>query len=278
MKGAVSCPLALCPSYWETGKRTKMEIWSDQGIVLSARSHGEGGAVVSVLTESHGRHAGYVHGARSSKLRGMVEPGTLVTFEWKARIADQLGTMIFDGGRNLAGLILDDPLKLAALLSACSLCDAALPEREGHPSLFRGMKALLETLQTEIWGAAYVLWEIAFLRELGFGMDLGRCVAGGDSGTLAYVSPKSGCAVSLQEGNPYRDKLLALPQFLRPLASRGVGGGVGEPEDVAVGLKMTGYFLQNWVFAHHSGGVPEARLRFESLFVKTCPAGIESAA
>jgi DNA repair protein RecO (recombination protein O) len=251
-----------------------MEIWSDHGIVLSARPHGEGGAVVSVLTESHGRHAGYVHGARSSKMRGMVEPGTLVTFEWKARIADQLGTMTFDGGRNLAGLVLDDPPKLAALLSACALCEAALPEREGHASLFRGMKALLETLQTEIWGAAYVLWEIAFLRELGFGMDLGRCVAGGDSGTLAYVSPKSGCAVSLKEGYPYRDKLLALPHFLRTIPS----ATAGAPEDVAIGLKMTGYFLQNWVFAHHSGGVPEPRLRFESLFVKTYSAAIESAA
>lgn len=251
-----------------------MEIWSDHGIVLAARSHGEGGAVVSVLTESHGRHAGYVHGARSSKLRGMVEPGTLVTFEWKARTADQLGTMTFDGGRNLAGLVLDDPPKLAALLSACALCEAALPEREGHASLFRGMKVLLETLQTDIWGAAYVLWEIAFLKELGFGMDLGRCVAGGDPQTLAYVSPKSGCAVSLKEGYPYHDKLLALPEFLKPTSSL----RAGEPEDVVTGLKMTGYFLKNWVFAHHSGGVPEARLRFESLFAKTCPAVIESAA
>jgi DNA repair protein RecO (recombination protein O) len=268
-------PVGTRLSYQGMGKRTKMEIWSDQGIVLSARSHGEGGAVVSVLTESHGRYAGYVHGARSLKLRGMVEPGTLVNFEWKARIADQLGTMTFDGGRNLAGLILDDPLKLAALLSACSLCDAALPEREGHSSLFRGMKVLCWRLcKPRYGGLPMSLWEIAFLRELGFGMDLGRCVAGGDKETLTYVSPKSGCAVSLREGYPYRDKLLKLPEFLKPHS----GEGAGEPEDVAVGLKMTGYFLQNWVFAHHSGGVPEARLRFESLFVKTCPAAIESAA
>ncbi|MCB1558878.1 MAG: DNA repair protein RecO [Alphaproteobacteria bacterium] len=240
-----------------------MEQWTDHGIVLSARAHGENGAVVSLLTENHGRHNGYVYGAKSTKMRGLLEAGTILEIEWKSRVSDQLGNFSFEHGQNCAALILSDPMKLAALLSACSLCDVALPERESHPGLYKGMKALLETLQTEVWGAAYVLWEIALLKELGFGLDLTRCVAGGDTRTLTYVSPKSGCAVSLKEGYPYKDKLLKLPEFLRHEPSKPL-----DEEDVLTGLKLTGYFLENWVFAHHSHGTPEPRLRFASVFAK----------
>ncbi|HNQ91928.1 MAG TPA: DNA repair protein RecO [Alphaproteobacteria bacterium] len=250
-----------------------MEQWIDQGIVLSARAHGEGGAVLSLLTEKHGRHNGYVHGAKSSKMRGLMEAGTILEVEWKSRVADQLGHFAFEHGKNTAAMILGDPMKLAALLSACSLCDATLPEREGHPGLFNGMKALLDTLQSEIWGAAYVLWELALLKELGFGLDLTRCVAGGDSRTLTYVSPKSGCAVSLKEGYPYKDKLLLIPDFLKPEPVKEI-----DEEEILKGLKMTGYFLENWVFAHHSQGVPAPRLRFASVFAKKYNPAAESAA
>ena len=46
-----------------------MESWTDQGLIIAQRAHGEGGAVVTILTENHGRHAGFVHGAQSSKKR-----------------------------------------------------------------------------------------------------------------------------------------------------------------------------------------------------------------
>jgi DNA repair protein RecO (recombination protein O) len=161
-------------------------------------------------------------------------------------------------------MILGEPLKLAALLSACSLCEASLPDREIHPGLFHGLRALLDTLSSDIWGEAYILWEIALLKELGFGLDLTRCVAGGNPATLTYVSPKSGCAVSLKEGYPYRDRLLDLPEFLKP-----EGLGTQGETDILKGLRLTGHFLENWVFTHHSKGVPEPRLRFASLFAKT---------
>ncbi len=245
-----------------------MESLRYQGLVLSARPHGEGGAVVALLTETNGRHAGYLHGAHSSKKRALIEPGTLVSVEWSARTSDNLGTYKLEEERGLSPMILNDPLKLGALLSACSLCDAALPEREGHAGLFFGLQALIDTLSSEVWGAAYVMWEIAFLKELGFGLELNKCAGGGDANMLAYVSPKSGRAVSYAEGEPYKDKLLNLPSFLKP------NGGPADEEAVADGLKMTGHFLGHWVFAHHTKGVPEARLRFEARYAKTV-AGFE---
>ena len=239
-----------------------MERWQDQGIVLAVRAHGENGGVVSLLTEANGRHAGYVRGAHSSRMRGTMEAGNLVDANWQARTADDLGTMTMELVRSPAAHIMQDPLKLAALQSACALCDSALPEREGHPGLFHGLNALFETLQTEIWAEAYILWEIAFLRELGFSLDFSKCAGGGDAANLTYVSPKTGRAVSLEAGKLYKDRLLMLPEFLKPQ------GTPGDESDILTGLAMTAYFLEHWAYAHHSQGIPEPRLRFQTRFAK----------
>jgi DNA repair protein RecO (recombination protein O) len=239
-----------------------MEQWRDQGFVLSARPHGEGGAVVSLLTENHGRHAGYLHGAMSSSKRAMIQPGIRVAIDWKSRVADQLGTLTLEQESGLPHGILDDPLKLSGLLSACALCDEALPEREGHPGLYHGFQTLIDMMEGDVWAAAYVFWEIAFLKELGFGLELTKCAGGGDSRTLAYVSPKSGRAVSYAAADPYKDKLLEMPSFLKP------NGGPFDDEEIAKGLRMTGYFLEHWAFAHHTKGVPDPRLRFEGRYAK----------
>lgn len=237
-----------------------MDSWQDQGIVLKMRPHGEAGAVVTLLTESHGRHAGYIHGGQSSKKRGMLEPGNLVDARWSSRSGgEQLGGFQLDLERNYAATLMHDRLQLSALLSACALCDAALPDRESHPALFHGLLALLDSMENEYWPAAYVMWEIALLSELGFTLNLTRCVAGGDPSTLEWVSPRSGGAVSKEKGAAYADKLLPLPEFLKPV--RGGGGH----NDIAKGLALTGYFLEHWVFVHHKG-MPEERISLSTRF------------
>ena len=240
-----------------------MELWEDQGIVLATRPHGENGAVVSLLTEGRGRHAGYVRGAHSSKNRGTLEPGNLVDAHWQSRIEGNLGSLNLELQKNAASRYMSDPLRLAALQSACALCDTALPEREGHPGLFHGLLALTEALDTEFWGQAYVMWEIALLKELGFSLDLSKCAGGGDLNDLFYVSPKTGRAVSKAAGTIYKERLLILPEFLKPH-----GENVGD-EDILTGLKLTAYFLEHWVYTHHTTGMPEARERFQARLEKS---------
>lgn len=239
-----------------------MENWSDQGIVLRARAHGESGAVVTILSKHHGRFSGYLRGGQSSRFRSIIEIGNLVSAHWSSRIEDQLGFFTIEPDRHLSSGLMGEPLKLGALLSACALCEAALPEREGHAGLFHGLLALLDAMDGDFWGPAYVMWEISLLRELGFSLDLNRCVAGGNAADLAWVSPKSGGAVSAQQGAPYKEKLLTLPCFLRPIRSG------GDAADVADGLKMTGHFLEHWVFAQHSKGIPEERRHFVERYIR----------
>lgn len=233
--------------------------WNDQAIVISARPHGEAAAVVQLLTSAHGRHAGLVHGGQGRKNRGVLQPGNRVNASWRARLADHLGVFTCELESSHAAHLMDAPDRLAALVAAAAICEGALPEREPHLACFDGFLALLEALNGDHWAEAYVGWEIGLLAELGFGLDLTACAAGGSNDRLAFVSPRTGRAVSLAAGEPYRDRLLVLPGFL-------IGRGDGGRTEVALGLKLTGYFLDRFVFRPHDRTLPPPRQRLAERF------------
>jgi len=78
------------------------------------------------------------------------------------------------------------------------------------------------------------------LEELGFGLDLTRCAVTGSRDDLAYVSPKTGRAVSAEGAGRWADKLLPLPMCL-------LGQGPVNGAEVVDGLRTTGYFLRTWL-------------------------------
>jgi DNA repair protein RecO (recombination protein O) len=236
--------------------------WEDDAIVLAARPHGETSAVVQLLTRAHGRHAGLVRGGQSARRRGIYQAGNRVTATWSGRLPEHLGSLECELVCSYAARVMDDSDRLTALSAATALCEGAMPEREPHPACYEGLLALLEGLEGEHWGEVYVGWELAVLAELGFGLDLSSCAAGVDNDQLAYVSPRSGRAVSLSAGAPYRDRLLLLPGFL-------VGRGEGGRAEVAQGLALTGFFLERYLFHPHDKPLPAARQRLEQRFAGT---------
>jgi len=233
--------------------------WSDEGIILSVRPHGETGAVLELFTRRNGRHLGLVHGGRSRKLRPILQIGTHVEASWKARIADNLGHFALELRKSYAALVLDEPAALAALTSIAALA-RLLPERDPHPNLFEVTLFVLGYLdEREVWPALLVRWELALLEELGFGLDLASCAATGATTDLTYVSPKSGRAVSSAAGEPYKERLLALPHFLLGRAGEGVTAA-----DLAAGLALTEHFLLARVLRPRDLAMPEARNRLLS--------------
>ena len=188
-------------------------------------------------------------------MRGVLEPGNRVHVRWRARLEEHLGSFECDMVANISAGLLDDPLRLSALQALCAVAEAALPERERHAAIYAGMLDLLHALGGDAWPGRYVRWELALLADLGFGLNLSACAATGSNDDLTYVSPKSGRAVSASAGEPYRDRLLSLPGFL--LREQQIPG-VGE---VAVGLALTGYFLDRHVLEPHGKALPLARGR-----------------
>ncbi len=228
--------------------------WADDAFVLSARRHGESGAVVHLLTRGHGRLAGRVRGASSKQARGVIQAGNRVHGTWMGRLEEQLGVLALELVTAHAAAVMLDADRLAILSSVCAMADIALPEREPHPDVFIALEALAADLAGAEFASSYVRWELVLLAELGYGLDLSSCAATGATEDLAWVSPKSGRAISAVAGAPYADKLLALPAFL-------VRGGAGDAAAVAAGLALTGHFLERQVLAPHGRPMPPARTR-----------------
>ncbi len=232
--------------------------WRDEGIVLGTRRHGESSAVAVLLTREYGKHAGLVRGATSKRMRALLQPGTEVQAKWRARLEEHLGNFTLEPVAGHAAPLLTRPAPLAALSAACTLVDMGLAEREPHPALYADMRELFRALSSPDWAVHYVAWEIALLAEFGFGLDLSRCAATGRNDQLAYVSPRTGRAVSLSAGEPYKDRLLPLPAFL-------TGGAAVSPAEIVQGLRLTGHFLTQNVCAPHNRSLPDVRLRLMEL-------------
>lgn len=228
--------------------------WSDHGIVLSARKHGESAAILSLLTAEHGRHAGLVRGGAGRRQRGVLQQGNFVAVTWRARLEEHLGAFTVELLHSISAQWLDDPGRLAALSAATAIIDFVVPEREPDTNIYSGLRTLIAALDEDGWGAAYARWEFALLGDLGFGLDLSACAATGQSDDLVYVSPKTGRAVSRAAGAAYHDKLLPLPGFL-------LDDGPETDDQVAGALQLTGYFLDRHLFAPHSRQLPDARER-----------------
>jgi DNA repair protein RecO (recombination protein O) len=235
--------------------------WSDEGIVLGARRHGETSVILELITRDHGRHLGLVQGGRSKKLQAVIQPGNTVAATWRARLDEHLGTYQLEAETVRAARLIASPLALYGLATLASLL-RFLPERDPHPALYETASVLVDHLDDpDLAPALFVRFEVALLAELGFGLDLSGCAATGTPDNLAYVSPKSGRAVSAAAGEPYKDRLLPLPGFL---AGRPSGNRPRE-EEIRQGFALTGFFLHQHVFEPRGQAVPEERARFVAL-------------
>jgi DNA repair protein RecO (recombination protein O) len=229
--------------------------FEDDAFVLSARAHGEAGAIVELLTAGRGKYAAHVAGGASRKMKPFLQPGAQVVVRYRARVADQLGSAALEPVGEGPAALFDDRLALAGLAAAAAVAAGALPEREPHPGAYLAFEALTRALaHPDIWPAVFVRFEAGLLQELGFGLDLSKCAATGAVDDLIYVSPRTGRAVSREAGEPYKDRLLALPPFLL-----GAQAGLA-PGDVGAGLALTGHFLEAFIFNPLNRPLPPARL------------------
>jgi DNA repair protein RecO (recombination protein O) len=232
--------------------------WDLPAIVLNTRPYGEGDVIVTLMTEEHGAHRGLARGGASRAQGGLWQAGNFVQARWLARMSDQLGSLRGELIHATAASVMDDPLALAMLSAVCAQAEDALPEREPHEAVFAALVTLLPRLtlgQTVL--PEIVLWETVLLADLGYGLDLTSCAVTGATEGLAFVSPKTGRAVTAEAAGVWSNRLLRLPSFL-------IGGTESRPEESAPedwrdGLRLTGHFLARDVFGARHRPLPMAR-------------------
>lgn len=227
------------------------------GILLSVTPYGEGDAVAAIFFEDHGIYRGLARGGLSRGKAAIWQTGNLVEARWLARLADQLGTFSAEQIHASAALAMHDPMALAILLAVCAVADGALPERQPHPAVFRGLLHLIaHNSQAVALVPDVIRWELGLLQDLGYGLDLSACALTGSTEDLAYVSPRTGRAVCAAAAGLWKERLLRLPAFLTSDA----------PPDLAQmadGLALTRHFLARDAFGLHHKPLPGARSLLE---------------
>jgi DNA repair protein RecO (recombination protein O) len=226
--------------------------WTDQGIVLGVRRHGEAHALVELMTAAHGRHLGLVRGGASHKTRPVLQPGNGVRATWRARLDEHLGYYAIEGTELRAERLMSSAAASYGIQTLAALL-RLLPERDPHEGIYRALLVIADHLDEPSTASALIVrFELALLAELGFGLDLSSCAASGEEVGLVYVSPKSGRAVSEKAGEAWKERLLLLPAFLRGEARHSAA-------EIAAGFDLTGYFLARRVFEPRGLELPEAR-------------------
>jgi len=237
--------------------------WRAEGVLLAVRRYGESAAIIEVLTEAHGRHAGIVRGGAGRRMAPLLQPGAQLDLCWRARLEEHLGSFTVEPLRARAASVLGDRRALPGLSAVCALLAYSLPERALVPALYRSSIRLLDSIAegADGWPADYLRWELFLLDETGFGLDLGRCAVTGARDGLVHVSPRSGRAVSATGAGEWADRLLPLPPFL-------LGQGPAGAHDLRDGLRLTGHFL-NARLAPALGDrpLPAARARLAAVLV-----------
>jgi DNA repair protein RecO (recombination protein O) len=239
--------------------------WTDEGIVLGVRRHGESSAIVELMTRAHGRHLGLVRGGAGSRMRPLLQPGNSVRAVWRARLDEHLGTYAIEATHLRAASLLASSHAVYGVTHLASLA-RLLPERDPHEDIYEMLEHTLDDFEDAGEAAVHLVrFELAMLAELGFGLDLENCAATGETGELAYVSPKSGGAVSRTAGEPWRDRLLRLPAFLHA----GEGSVIAfTDQDLQDGFRITGLFLLRHVLEPRGQGHSDAREGFINAVIR----------
>ncbi|MBR6730901.1 MAG: DNA repair protein RecO [Alphaproteobacteria bacterium] len=205
-----------------------------KALVLGAKPLGDAKYIVSLFTKEKGRHLGVV------KKKTPPMTASLLSGRWQARLLEQMGSYFIEEEVSSHLPFLEDSKRLSVISSVCFLLDTLFAERVDYDYFYQETINLIANLEKDDFQMHYVLWEIKLLEALGFALDFSKCAGGGDANDLAYVSPKSGRAVSKKMGEPYKDKLLPLPKFMYQEVF------VADKDALIAGLNTTGYFLLHY--------------------------------
>ncbi|AGA64654.1 DNA recombination and repair protein RecO [Liberibacter crescens BT-1] len=212
--------------------------WQDNAIILGLRVYGEKSIILEVITSHHGRHFGLVRSGQSRFMKAVLQPGNLVSVVWRARLINSLGEFRVEMLEQRAARLMGSALSLYGLQSIILLL-RLLPERDSFPEVYEMFTVIIQYLDnSKVIGKLFIQFEIAVLKNLGFGLDLTKCAVTGTKNDLVWVSPKSGCAISRTIGQAYAKKMLVLPSFLYDDKTENITAF-----DIEAAFRLTGYFF-----------------------------------
>ena len=208
---------------------------NDLGFFLGNKKYGENSMIVYILSKNNGLIKSFSKYSKKKRLSFRILDE--VNFTWQSKQKDSLGYINFD----LEASIKQNDTFISSLIksAASELCIKFLPLWQQNFEIYKDLERLIDSLdkKIELIIFNYVWWEIFFLKNTGYGINLEKCSVSGSKEKLYYLSPNSGNSVTYSVGHKYRNKLFKLPYCLKEKA---VSNNFVDYIDA---LKITTYFL-----------------------------------
>ena len=208
---------------------------NDLGFFLGNKKYGENSMIVYILSKNNGLIKSFSKYSKKKRLSFRILDE--VNFTWQSKQKDSLGYINLD----LEASIKTNDTFISSLIksSASELCIKFLPLWQQNFEIYKDLQRLIDSLdkKIELIIFNYVWWEIFFLKNTGYGINLEKCSVSGSKEKLYYLSPNSGNSVTYSVGYKYRNKLFKLPYCLKEKA---VSNNFVDYIDA---LKITTYFL-----------------------------------
>ena len=209
---------------------------NDLGFFLGNKKYGENSMIVYILSKNNGLIKSFSKYSKKKRLSFRILDE--VNFTWQSKQKDSLGYINLD----LEASIKKNDTFISSLIksSASELCIKFLPLWQQNFEIYKDLQRLIDSLdkKIELIIFNYVWWEIFFLKNTGYGINLEKCSVSGSKEKLYYLSPNSGNSVTYSVGYKYRNKLFKLPYCLKEKA---VSNNIVDYIDA---LKITTYFLR----------------------------------
>ena len=242
--------------------------WTDEGIVLGVKRHGEANAILELMTREHGRHLGLVRGGFGSRLKPVLQPGNSCQRAHGGRGSTSISATTRSKASHCARRVSFRRLHAIYGVTHLAALMRLLPERDPHAAPLRGTRRnpRRTSMTPSLARRVVVRFELQILSELGFGLDLARCAATGAPPISIYVSPKSGRAVSRSAGEPWADKMLRAAGI--PARTR---WPCPPADDLADGFALTGFFLTRHVLEPRGLALGDERAHFIAALNRALP-------
>jgi len=210
---------------------------NDEGFYLGSKKYGESSSISFILSKQNGLIKGFTRFTK--KEHNAFSILDKINFIWNSKNTDSLGFLkinLPELSQKKEDLFLFELIKS----SVSEMCIKCLPYWQKNKEIFNDVEILLNLKrfkQTDIL-VRYVWWEILFLKNLGYGLNLDTCAVSGTTENIYFISPNSGNSVSFDIGKKYEKKLFKIPQCFK------IDENQIELDDCIEGLNITGFFLK----------------------------------
>ena len=208
---------------------------NDSGFYLGYKKYEENSGIIFILSKKNGLIKSFTKFSKKNTKSFMILDE--IDFTWKSKQSGGLGYVNIDLKKS--NYFESHYLHTLIKSSAGELCLNFLPLWQSNVLTYNDITNLKKVTndKPKAMILKYVWWEVFFLKNNGYGLNLNKCAVTGSKDDIYYLSPKSGNSVSYSEGKKFHNKLFVIPECLK---SSSINFNYSDFQEA---LKITGYFL-----------------------------------